>query len=378
MWKLLFNFLLTAILSLSGCGALSGQTVRPEQVEREPYRFQPGDELEISLVGRPDSEVKSEVREDGTLLYPAIGSISAAGKSIRQMEEEISQGLQTDRAEFPEAAGPELDFSTESISSAAAAQQIYHPQTGDLLDIFVWDHPELSQKIQVRDDGLFQFPLIGEVKATGRPIPEVEKEIRDRLNQDYIVEPQVTVRVTGAQYSVLGAKGDSGSFPLEGTLDLLSAISKAGDISTLRSSRVEVIRRHGNKQFSIRADVGRILAGKEINISILPRDTIYVKLPSTVEGDALVAIRLLNAKFTVLGEVSSPGSFPIEGPVDLLTAISVAGGITKFGSSHVEVIRTVVDQKRVIRSNVDRVLRGKEPNISILPRDTLYVRRRLF
>lgn len=362
---------------LAGCAAFSGQTAKLEEMADQPYRIQKSDELEISLVGRTESEFKTQVQDDGTILYPLIGDLPVAGLSLRELEEEISRKVQAQNA-VPAASPETVETSSEFVTPAQAAHHLYVLQSGDQLDITVWDHEDISQKIQIRDDGLFQYPLIGEIQAAGRSIPEVEREIRDRLNQDYIVEPQVTVRLSGAQFSVLGQKGDSGLFPIDGTVDLLTAISKAGDISTLRSSRVEIIRRQGGKQLTIRADVDRILSGKEINIPVLPRDTLYIKLISAMDTGLRFSVKILNARFTILGEVTSPGAYAIEGNVDLLAAISTAGGITKFGSSQVEVIRAVGDKKVVLSANVDRVLQGRQPNLTILPRDTLYVKRRLF
>ena len=377
--RLLGGIVAAGLLSLCAAGCASGaSSVRIETVANQPYRLQPGDSVEISIVGQSDSAVKLDVREDGSFLYPLLGKVPAAGLSLRELEELLSKQLQAESAAqaFPVSETPAA--SAEILSPEQASQQVYVLQPGDQLDITVWDHPDLSQKTQIRDDGMFQYPLIGEVQASGRSISDVEKEVRERFDKDYIVNPQVTVRLVGAQFSVLGQKENSGTFPIEGTVDLLTAISKAGDISTLRSSRVEIIRRQGGKQVTIRAGINRILSGQELNIPVLPRDTLYIKLPGAAGGDVQMSVQLINAKFTILGEVVNPGSYSIEGNVPLLAAISLAGGITKFGSSHVEIIRTVSDAKVVVHGNVDLVLQGKQPNPAIFPRDTLYVKRRLF
>ena len=79
----------------------------------------------------------------------------------------------------------------------------------------------------------------------------------------------------------------------------------------------------------------------------------------------------------MIGEVGRPGSYSIEGTMELLTAISKAGGVGKFGSSAVDVIREEGAQQLLIRIDLNRVLEGRSPNIEIQPRDTVYVRRRL-
>ena len=249
-------------------------------------------------------------------------------------------------------------------------------RVSDELDVTVWSHDDLNRKIQIREDGTFGFPLIGEVQAAGRSLKEVEQEIQERLDRDYIVNPQVTGRISGAKISILGAVASPGSYPIESTSDLLTVISQAGGLTRSGSSQVEITRAQGKEKVTILSNIDRILQGKEPNVTILPRDGIYV-IGRPAE-ELQVTIRLAAAKFSVLGEVERPGSYPVEGTMDLLTAMSQAGGVTKFGSNRVEIIRGQKDRKVVIRTNIDRIIQGKEPNIEILPRDTIYVKRRLF
>ena len=357
--------------------APSRRVVSAGQVADEPYRLQTGDQLELIFLGRAESGLKLTVQEDGTVPYPPTEPVQAAGRSLEELEQELQVRINPEEISGEPSPTPESSgVSEQAATLAEALSHVYQLQWGDQLEITVWNQPDLSQKVQIREDGAFSFPLIGTVQIGGRSIPEIQKEITERLDRDYIVNPQVTVRLIGAQFSVLGQKGDSGSFPLEGTVDLLTAISKAGDIATLRSSRVELIRRQGNKQVVVHANVERILTGKDPNIPILPRDTIYIKDPLSLGKP--VSVRVVGAKFTALGEVQRPGAQEIEGPMDLLTAISLAGGITKFGSNRIEVFRAVEGTSLVIRINLEQVLQGKEPNITVFPRDTLYVRRRLF
>lgn len=351
--------------------------------EAAPYRLQVGDEVEVSIWGPGEpTTVKLQIREAGTVFVPTVGQVQAVGRSVPELELDIQAALdrqmeEQTQEEAPKGPEPE-EQEGQILTAKEALNHAYTLQPGDQLDISVWDHDDLSQKVQIRDDGSFSFPLIGNITAAGRSIPEVEKEITDRLNRDYIVNPQVACRLIGAQFSVLGQRGESGSHPLEGAEDLLTAISKAGDIKALRASRVEVIRRLGDKQVVIRTRVDGILNGDEPNIPVLPRDTIYIKAPHELAEKRQAAVRLVGANFTTLGEVERPGAHEIEGPIDILTAVSLAGGITKFGSNRVEVIRTVDGEKQVLRVNLNRVIQGKDPNIAIYPRDTVYVRRRLF
>ncbi len=359
----------------AGSVRLSKRVVSARAVANEAYRLQPADELEILLSSQTASGVRVQIQEDGSAFYPSIGLIQMANKTLLEIEKEIQNHLDAEKESTPGSGGPAPSNDTEEITPQQALNQLYHIQPGDQLDISVWEYGDLNQKILVREDGSFIFPLIGTVSTNNRTISRIEQEITERLNRDYIVNPQVTARLTGAQFSILGMKsGESGNLPLDSSMDLVTALSKAGDIDTLRSSRVEIIRRVGEKRYSIKTDVDRVLRGKEPNIQILPRDTIYLQIADA----GRITLRLVGAKFTALGELMSPGVHPVEGPMDILTAVSLAGGITKFGSSKVEIIRARENERLVIRIDIDRVLKGKDPNLPIFPRDTIYVKRRLF
>jgi len=203
----------------------------------------------------------------------------------------------------------------------------------------------------------------------------LETEIRKRLDEDYIVNPQVTAQLVDAKFTILGQVGQPGSFQADGMVDLLAALSSSGGVDLQESSQVDIIRQVGEEKVIIRVHPNLVLQGKEPRIDLWPHDVLYVQMISA-EGFQ-VKVTLLGAKYAVMGEVSRPGSYEMEERVDLLTAVSQAGGINKFGSSSIEIIRGEGEERVVIRVDLNRVIEGLDPNIAIQPDDTIYVRRRL-
>src|SRR3954468_4376521 len=71
----------------------------------------------------------------------------------------------------------------------------------DQLDITVYlgggstQVEDISKIYPISADGALSFPMIGSVQAAGRTVADVEKDIRDRLADGYIVSPNVTVQV---------------------------------------------------------------------------------------------------------------------------------------------------------------------------------------
>ena len=77
-------------------------------------------------------------------------------------------------------------FSSRQIVTAREAVDFpYHLQPGDELDISVWGQERLNSLVQVRDEGTFPFPLIGEIQGAGQSMREVEIAIQQGLERYY-------------------------------------------------------------------------------------------------------------------------------------------------------------------------------------------------
>lgn len=344
----------------------------------EVYIFRAGDDLQVTVAGRDDLNRKVQIREDGTFSFPLIGNIQAAGQTATQLEQEIREKL---KASLPAKKIAEIPDSTAVVKPSDIPQNLFYLlQVGDELEISVWEQKDLATKAQIRENGTFSFPLIGNIRAANRSLQEIEKEVQERLDKDFIVNPQVTARLSGAKFTMLGEVTTPGLYNYEGTVDLLSAISQAGGVTKAASNQADIIRDQSGKKLSIRMNLDAVFRGTETNLTILPRDAIMIyPQAAPIQEELEVVITLIDAKFTVLGEVERPGSYPMQNKVDVLTAISQAGGLTKFGSNRgIEIIRTRNNEKVRIRVNLDRVIQGDETNTVLLPHDTVYVKRRLF
>jgi len=86
-------------------------------------------------------------------------------------------------------------------------------------------------------------------------------------------------------------------------------------------------------------------------------------------------------KFFIYGEVVNPGAYSIEENLTTLKSISMAGGFTKFGSSHVKVLRQVKGQARyqTLKININEVMQGKaDRDIMIKEGDIIVVSEGMF
>ena len=96
------------------------------------------------------------------------------------------------------------------------------------------------------------------------------------------------------------------------------------------------------------------------------------------EPEVTVIVQQINSqKFNILGQVSRPGSYPINNSATVLDAIAVAGGFRDFAKQKsIYVLRQNADGSQTrIAFNYKEVVKGKNPaqNIKLQPRDTIVV-----
>ena len=125
-----------------------------------------------------------------------------------------------------------------------AATGIYRLNTGDIVRVIVYNQQSLSNDFTVGDDGMISFPMVGAVKARGETVPELEKDLYNKLNDGILVKPGVSVQLAQSRpIFVVGEVGKPGQYPYLAKLNVLAAVASAGGF-TVRAdrSRVTVVR----------------------------------------------------------------------------------------------------------------------------------------
>ncbi len=127
------------------------------------------------------------------------------------------------------------DLSSDSINYAAANP--YKVGVGDQLDVRVWRNEELSVQVPVRPDGKISTPLVGDILAAGKEVPQLEQEIESKLAA-YVRSPEVTVIVINANNAefvnrvrVTGAVITPISAPYSQGMTVLDLILLAGGLN---------------------------------------------------------------------------------------------------------------------------------------------------
>ena len=152
----------------------------------------------------------------------------------------------------------------------------------DVLDIKVWNEPDLKQPIPVRPDGKISLPLVGDIQAAGRTPAQLDEDIAAKL-QTYITHPAVTVivqQINSKKFNILGRVMKPGAYPISSQTTILGAIAQAGGFQDFAKQKdIYVLRENPDGTESrFPFNYKDVIKGKhrDQNIKLEPNDTIVV------------------------------------------------------------------------------------------------------
>lgn len=138
----------------------------------------------------------------------------------------------------------------------------------------------VSQVYGVSADGTISFPMIGTVAVSGRAPAEVEAEIRTKLADGYIVNPNVTVQVKeykSKKVSITGEVRKPGTLTWRPQMTINEAVSEANGFTAMaKPNAVVVTRRDGEDTIKYTVPVERIFNNQYAQFYMRPGDSVYV------------------------------------------------------------------------------------------------------
>lgn len=265
-------------------------------------------------MGSPE-DVSRALQEDGA---PADALKPITADLIRSLDQENSNRVQA------------------TVSHLFATAEPYRVGPGDVLNIVVWNHPELAltpagagstalltgsnelgNGYNVGPDGTIQFPFTGLVKVAGLN----EFQIRERLTRQlssYINEPQITVRVQAYRARRIYVDGEvrsPGVLPITDIpMTLPEALNRAGGMTADADRSTLMLTRNGT--------------ATPIDLPAMTRSNIDPSRILLKNGDLLRVVSRQDSKVYLMGDVYLPTAHVMhDGNVTLSQALGEAGGV---------------------------------------------------
>ena len=334
------------------------------------------------------------------LLYPPVSH-------PQSVQDESNRTGKPVLGETPEDYNRRLQQLNQSLATPAtdSEQGEYRIGSHDLLEINVFEAPDLNRSLRVSAGGEISMPLLGAVQSSGLTARELEGTLEVRLRQ-YMKDPHVGVFVTTVEshpVSVVGAVKKPGVFQIRGTKTVLEMLSMAEGLSDDAGDEVLVMRGAGlhfgsdSNGGSANPDVTASPAPQSPSQTQVPsgaaddlsyNDTIKINLKDLLEsGDQRFNVAVYPGDIVkvtrggiiyVIGDVKKPGGFVLKTDqnMSVLKAIALAEGLNATAAkSRTKIIRTdeKTGQRFEFPIDLGKVLAGKTPDTPLKPADIVFI-----
>jgi polysaccharide export outer membrane protein len=381
-----FNFMFFTLLFFTLLFAFTFSSFATESTSTNYYTLGTNDVMEIRLWGYPELTTSTVVQPDGMISLPLNGQIIAAGKTLTELRIEIADELKkiltslgTDQVSLTL-----INFGTINISVLGEVKNpgIY-PLTGRV-DVL----KAISAASGLTDKaGLVNATIIRKNQVT-LPVDLEKLFLQNDLSQNYTLESGDSLYIPKAfaitNISIAGEVNSPGLYSLEGKVDILKAISACRGVTEKANLKDAIITKMDNNIIPV--DLEKLFLQNDISQN------------HTLEtGDSLFVPLSLENNIYVLGQVNSPGLYPIKDECTVVKAITLAGGYTANARlkscvvirrfprdeeglkmqtitlNDVKIIREKYEQ--VIEINLIKILKDGEldQNIVLQPRDIVYI-----
>lgn len=171
---------------------------------------------------------------------------------------------------------------TVTVTLASQVDQGYRLGAEDVMLVSVWKDEQLTREVVVRPDGMFSFPLVGDIQAEDRTVEDIRSDLVKRLTK-YIPNPNVSVAVTKVvsyKVYVVGRVNKPGEYLIGHYTDVLQALSLAGGLTPFAAENdIKVMRRVRGEQYAIPFRYGDLRKGRDLEQNIILQRGDVVMVP---------------------------------------------------------------------------------------------------
>ncbi|MGC8602215.1 MAG: polysaccharide biosynthesis/export family protein [Desulfomonilaceae bacterium] len=268
------NHFPTSLYQLSEGDSLEIMYLTQPKETSAPYKLQVKDAIDIEFTYHPEMNRTVRVRPDGRISIPRKKDVSIAGMTPDQVSAMLKRSY-SDLLKDPEITvtvrefGAKLDELQKALATAPYGQ---------------------ARLVTIRPDGRISVPLIADVQAAGRTVPQLTEAL-NRGYQNLISDMNISVLlrdVVGNLVFVDGQVEKPGVFTMKGPTTVQQAIAMAnGTKATAEPRSVLVLNKDAKGQIKPKTvDLTRITGGTDYILN--KNDLVYVPRSMISRADVWV------------------------------------------------------------------------------------------
>ena len=248
----------------------------------------------------------------------------------------------------------------------------------DQLEVQVFRHPELTQRVSVNTNGTINlFRLPEPIPAVCKTEFELKRDIEDAYRKDYLKNPEVNVVAVEQRsraFAVIGAVGKPGQYMISRRVRLLELLAQAGGPSKEAGTRVLVARTGSTSNCALNEVSGGIAEDIQL-LDYRLRDILEAKENLIMRPGDIVSVMDADSVY-VYGNVNKQGRVEIKEPITLTQAIATAEGLKSASDKgKIKVLRQKsgsTDREELIY-NLDDIIKRKVADPFLEPNDVVAV-----
>lgn len=251
------------------------------ETKEQEYIVGLGDVLNISVLGHDNLKTTAPVTSDGSITFPYIGRVDVKGKSLSEIEKEISKRLSSGYIKYP--------VVTVSLSTFETLKFFVYGEVKNPGRFALEDNMTVLKAISaaggITPDGFYGSVKLRRKQRNNNAYKEISLDLKNTkegaINVDMPIEDEdIVVVERSKEFFVYGEVVKPGKFILEDNMTILRAISLAGGFAKYGSpDRVKILRtvpgkaEYENIKVDMKGAVGG-QSGKDIRIE--PGDIVVV------------------------------------------------------------------------------------------------------
>ncbi len=335
----------------------------PAQALNPAYLLSPDDQLDISVAGHDELKTSVTVLSDGTFNFPDVGTVRAEGLTVTQLTQVLTKklGYTINQPDVTVVVKGSLAQKSSVLGAVKLPGQYDVKPTTRVLDLIA------AAGGLAQDPAYTQATLVaaGGNKTTTIDVPTLMATADVRQNP--LVKPGDVLLIQAGimqQVQVTGEVLKPGSYPTgRGGISVVQLLSSAGGALPDAALAHAQILHNGIVSTVNLVPASHNLASPAATVALMPGDVLQIPA--------------IASKVAILGEVKSPGEYPVPegGALTLASAVTLAGGPLQDANLKTAslVRRNAAGTPVQITMNLGNVLRGQAHDIPLEAGDLVFV-----